>query len=274
MRTHYENLKITRTASNEEIRRAYRLLAQKWHPDKNTHRTEEAESNIKIINEAYRVLSDTELRQDHDAWIRKNGNAPTTEPDASDTFDDPGRRQYKSRDDYFAEKRKRSKRSKDSYIVSKKAFRRVLMAVVGIPAVLGVVALSVNRFPDLIHQASVVTVKKSSGVSAGADVNREIEKGLYDFFSTTNQTLLLITDTDTAIAALPGLERSMNRLVVFADQLASADSTTKFKTSNAVAVGLRRLEPQIARLRNDSRIWAVLYPTVKPMLRALRRLAA
>lgn len=69
IRTHYDNLQVTRGASAEVIRGAYRQLAQKWHPDKNPDNREEADRILQIINRAYAVLSDEERRKEHDIWI-------------------------------------------------------------------------------------------------------------------------------------------------------------------------------------------------------------
>src|SRR5690625_1954757 len=69
MRTHYTNLKIKETASAEEIRAAYRSLAQKWHPDKNDNK-KLAERNFKIIKKSYETLSCPIKRAKHDEWIR------------------------------------------------------------------------------------------------------------------------------------------------------------------------------------------------------------
>lgn len=68
-RTHYDNLQISKTASDEVIRAAYRALSQKHHPDKNPANREAAERVMKLINEAYTVLSDPALRKEHDSWI-------------------------------------------------------------------------------------------------------------------------------------------------------------------------------------------------------------
>lgn len=68
-RTHYDNLQIKENASDEVIRGAYRYLAQKWHPDKNPDKKEEAERNSKIINDSYAVLSDPQARKEHDEWL-------------------------------------------------------------------------------------------------------------------------------------------------------------------------------------------------------------
>jgi len=66
---HYDTLQVARNAGDEVVRGAYRYLVQKWHPDRNGHRLEEAEAQIRTINEAYRVLSDPALRREHDRWI-------------------------------------------------------------------------------------------------------------------------------------------------------------------------------------------------------------
>lgn len=66
-RNHYDNLKVMRNAPPGVIRAAYRALAQQYHPDVN--RSPDAERIMKVINEAYAVLSDPERRAEHDAWI-------------------------------------------------------------------------------------------------------------------------------------------------------------------------------------------------------------
>lgn len=65
---YYEVLGISRTASNDEIKKAYRKLALKWHPDKNLERREVAEMNFKRLSEAYEVLSDPQKRQIYDSY--------------------------------------------------------------------------------------------------------------------------------------------------------------------------------------------------------------
>ena len=65
-RDYYEVLGVSRDASAEEIRRAYRRLARKYHPDVN--REEGAEERFKEINEAYEVLGDEERRAAYDRF--------------------------------------------------------------------------------------------------------------------------------------------------------------------------------------------------------------
>lgn len=69
VRTHYDNLQVKENASIEVIKGAYKHLSQKWHPDKHPHNREHAERVLKIINQAYEVLSDPARRREHDRWI-------------------------------------------------------------------------------------------------------------------------------------------------------------------------------------------------------------
>ncbi len=75
IRTHYLNLQVTEEASIEVIKGAYKHLTQKYHPDKNLDDRERCEKITRIINEAYRVLSDPVLRKEHDEWIKEQNAA-------------------------------------------------------------------------------------------------------------------------------------------------------------------------------------------------------
>ena len=67
-RDYYEVLGITKTASVEEIKSAYRKSALKWHPDRNPESKEEAEVRFRECTEAYSVLSDSQKRQIYDTY--------------------------------------------------------------------------------------------------------------------------------------------------------------------------------------------------------------
>lgn len=71
-RDYYEILGVQRGASDEELKRAFRKLAQQWHPDVSTEPG--ADLRFKEINEAYQVLSDPQRRQAYDMFGRAGVN--------------------------------------------------------------------------------------------------------------------------------------------------------------------------------------------------------
>lgn len=73
MKNYYEVLGISKTASADEIKKAYRNLAFKYHPDRNSG-DKAAEEKFKEINEAYDVLSDEKKRADYDSFGTSNSH--------------------------------------------------------------------------------------------------------------------------------------------------------------------------------------------------------
>jgi DnaJ-class molecular chaperone len=73
MPNHYEVLGLSREASPEEIKKAYRVLSLKWHPDRNS--SSESQSKFQEISSAYEVLSDEERRDHYDMELDGGGGA-------------------------------------------------------------------------------------------------------------------------------------------------------------------------------------------------------
>ena len=72
-KNYYDTLGVSKTASAEEIKSAYRKLAKKYHPDLNPN-DEVAASKFKEINEAYEVLGDEQKRKNYDQFGSADGN--------------------------------------------------------------------------------------------------------------------------------------------------------------------------------------------------------
>ena len=67
-RDYYEVLGVDKSADSDAIKKAYRNLAKKYHPDVSTEPKDVAEAKFKEISEAYEVLSDPEKRKLYDQY--------------------------------------------------------------------------------------------------------------------------------------------------------------------------------------------------------------
>ncbi|KKQ71835.1 MAG: chaperone protein DnaJ, molecular chaperone DnaJ [Candidatus Peregrinibacteria bacterium GW2011_GWC2_39_14] len=80
----YETLGVQKSATEQEIKRAYRKMAMKWHPDK--HKGDKgAEEKFKEINQAYEVVSDPKKRQTYDQYGSMPGYNPNSTGGTSGT---------------------------------------------------------------------------------------------------------------------------------------------------------------------------------------------
>lgn len=74
MHTHYDNLQVSRKASQEVIKAAYKALAQKLHPDKNPEQRDLAAEQFGYITESYERLSDPKRRAEYDEFLASKGH--------------------------------------------------------------------------------------------------------------------------------------------------------------------------------------------------------
>ncbi|KAK2579986.1 hypothetical protein KPH14_012245 [Odynerus spinipes] len=87
---YYKVLEVQRTASSGDIKKAYRKLALRWHPDKNPENLDEANKRFKEISEAYEVLIDEKKRRVYDQYgkegLQMNGGKRRHESDFTPFF--------------------------------------------------------------------------------------------------------------------------------------------------------------------------------------------
>ncbi|XP_074333668.1 uncharacterized protein LOC141671356 isoform X2 [Apium graveolens] len=78
---YYKILQVDKNATDEDLKKSYKKLAMKWHPDKNRNKQNDAESKFKQINEAYEVLSDPQKRALYDQYGEEGlkGQVPQSE---------------------------------------------------------------------------------------------------------------------------------------------------------------------------------------------------
>jgi DnaJ-class molecular chaperone len=86
-RNYYEILEVDKNATQEEIKKAYRKLSLKYHPDKNQG-NKEAEEKFKEINKAYQILSDPETRNTYDIYGEEFESMGTSSGDTSSNVDE------------------------------------------------------------------------------------------------------------------------------------------------------------------------------------------
>src|SRR4051794_30837649 len=65
---YYSILGVEKSATEDEIKKAYKKQALKWHPDRNLKNKEQAEAKFKELAEAYEVLSDKQKREIYDRY--------------------------------------------------------------------------------------------------------------------------------------------------------------------------------------------------------------
>lgn len=105
---YYDVLKVPKSATDDDLKKAYRKLAMKWHPDKNPDKKKEAEAKFKQVSEAYEVLSDAEKRKIYDQLGEEGLKGQVPPEAAAHAAGGPGGAQYfrfnpRNAEDIFSE---------------------------------------------------------------------------------------------------------------------------------------------------------------------------
>ncbi|KAI7980230.1 hypothetical protein LOK49_Contig178G00004 [Camellia lanceoleosa] len=99
---YYNILEVNKNATEEDLKKSYRKLAMKWHPDKNPNNKKQAEAKFKQISEAYDVLSDPQKRGIYDQY-GENGLKDMPPPGSSGSSGFPNGFNPRNAEDIFAE---------------------------------------------------------------------------------------------------------------------------------------------------------------------------
>jgi TPR repeat protein/curved DNA-binding protein CbpA len=160
METHYTTLEVQDTATPEEIKEAYRLLLQVWHPDRFHHRPTllmKAEEKSGKINVAFETLSDPVLKLRYDDWLRACGgrSAKSAEPVTCPSCQAPIRpapEQGESWDTYQRRRRATGEHNRTGTATAQgnQPFPRARMAMLAIGALFTLVVVFVLTKPSKV----------------------------------------------------------------------------------------------------------------------------
>ena len=146
MKNYYEELGLASDATAEQIERAYRWLAQKFHPDRNADFQDEAKSRFVRIQEAYEVLSDPLARAQYDEKLRRTGKKSASDASSKTASNSESR---------FKKRKKRS----------------VLLSPLYISVLLGIAALALLAiFLNTSNDQNVITKISTTATNAVAKV--------------------------------------------------------------------------------------------------------
>ena len=152
---YYKVLGIDKKASPEQIKKAYRKLARKYHPDLNPNDAE-AEKNFKRVNEAHEVLSDTEKRKKYDEYGKDWQHAEAFEKNKR------SRTQYAGQNDFEGYTYRRTGGSNQDFS---------------------------DFFESMFGGASSFGSKGQKVHFRGQDYNAQLQLSLMDVYTTQKQTL-------------------------------------------------------------------------------------
>lgn len=162
--THYDVLEISRTASQDEIRAAYKLLVHRFHPDRNRG-SESAARLTQLINDAYRVLSDPGTRAAYDAQLDRTEPHPQPAP-PSDAPDKPHAR----------EDARMSRAPERAASATRFQYRGRGVLWIGVCAIAAGLLLKVGTSLEDVKSGFSIPAGRATAVQAGGSARRSDER--------------------------------------------------------------------------------------------------
>ena len=177
----YSVLGISPSASNEEVKKAYRDLSRKYHPDSYTGDKEFAQEKVKEINEAYETLIDDDKRllYDYDNGFKIDPNAPKEEEQITVT--------YETEEPKVVKQEEKSKFDIRSFLKNKKA---VVFSVI----VLFICAFSIGL---IIAGKTGEDVDNNKDTTNEVVENKTVDKEYHENNNTYKQNNKTDTNTNT-----------------------------------------------------------------------------
>lgn len=153
MKNHYDILGIAEDANLDEIKKAYRKLSMKFHPDKNENDAYFSDL-FKRITEAYETLADVHRRARYNAMLKSHSNDEVLENDYSNKDEDAPESTPKHKDaSHFYDEQKRTAQAYEDIVVNNENKRKSEKRIVRRVIILVVLGLSAFYFKDEIGDA-------------------------------------------------------------------------------------------------------------------------
>lgn len=218
MNNYYEILGVPQTATAEEIKKAYRQLMKKYHPD--LTKSKEDEELSKKINEAYSILSDKEKRAAYD--LSKNPNIHDT---TNFNYDDLSSEQKEYLE--FLRKRKAFEKIVDEEIAKSSAIIEIKSNI----EINGLMGTLTNE--EYYNQTKKLNQDVSNYISNLIPLQEEAKKQdlyyLYDRMESTKETIiLLISSLPLSLEELKQNEKKEKRQVIIKNKIEEVTSDTNY----------------------------------------------
>ena len=214
MKDYYKILEINKNATDEEIKKAYRKLAKKWHPDKNLN-DPRAEEKFKEIQEAYDVLSDKKKKENYDNPYNFSNENVFSEFDFFKNFKTSSKKQQSDYDffqdieNFFKEKNNKTLKGSNLKLKVKITFEEFIKGTFKeikykrkINGIENINKISVTFEPGTESGTEILYKSGGNAINGNLILVTEVEKN--DFFKRKNSDLFTEIEIPFEIAILGG----------------------------------------------------------------------